>query len=193
MKGAPPLFSCQLLGKMVIVVIIAFLVGFPVFHVYPNRAQGADPTYSVAIIDYSFQPLHINITTGTMVVWTYASTGRDYHTVTSNPGTNKTQGGMPLLNSGSLSPGQSFTYTFNQPGYYPYQCSFHPTLMNGWVNVTGSPITPPPSQNPQPNNSLIIVGVGVVAAVIVATVVLFVSRRNRKTSVAPAPTQKANP
>jgi plastocyanin len=171
------------------------LIIAPAIQFSPRLAQGASPTYSVAIIDYAFQPLHINIMTGTTVVWTYASSWKDFHTVTSDPGTNKTQGGTALLNSGSLSPGQSFSYTFNQPGYYPYQCSFHPTLasMNGWVNVTGPPVTPPSSQNPQPNYILITVIGAVVGAVIIAAIALFVRRERRRTSGAPASTQKAKP
>jgi len=181
-----------LIREIVITIILVAFVIAPALQLFPRIVQGADPTYSVTIVDYSFQPLHINITTGTTVMWTYASSGKDYHTVTSNPGTNKTQAGTPLLNSGSLSPRQSFSYTFNEPGYYPYQCSFHPALMNGWVNVTGAPVTPPASQNPQSNYVLITVVAGVVAAVIVATVVLFVRRKKRQTPIAPTSTQNAN-
>ncbi len=148
----------------------------------PVHASGS--TYSVSIIDYAFQPLHVNITTGTTVIWTYTNSGKDFHTVTSDPGTNRTQGGAPLINSGTINPGQSFSYTFNEPGYYPYQCSFHPALMNGWVNVTGSPVTPPTSQISPPMYTLITV-VGVVVAVIVATVVLFVRRKKRQIPIAP--------
>ena len=169
--------------QLIVTAILVALIIAPALQLFPRIVQGADPTYSVAIVDYDFQPLHINITTGTTVVWTYATSGKDYHTVTSNPGTNKTQGGTPLLNSGSLSPGQTFSYIFNEPGYYPYQCSFHPALMNGWVNVTGSPVTPPTSQISPPMYTLITV-VGVVAAVIVATAVLFVRRKKRQTPIA---------
>ena len=180
-KGAPPLFSRRWLSKTVIVVIIAALVIIPVFQLYPNRAQGANPTYSVTIVDYGFQPSKINITTGTMVVWTYVSSGKDYHTVTSDPGTNTTQSGTPLLNSGTMSPGQTFSYTFDRPGHYPYQCSFHPTIMNAWVNVTGSPVTPSPSQTP-PDYSIVGIAGGIVGVVVLATVALFF-RKKRRTSV----------
>jgi plastocyanin len=163
--------------------LILVLVGTPTFQFYPPLVKAVDPTYSVTIIDYAFQPLHINITTGTTVVWTYTDTGKDLHTVTSDPGTNKTQSGAPLLNSGSLSPGQGFSYVFNQPGHYPYQCSYHPNLMNGWVNVTGAPVGPTNSQNPQTDYTLLYVAVGVAAVAIVGTLVLFV-RKNRKASPA---------
>jgi hypothetical protein len=54
--------------------------------------------------------------------------------------------------------------------------------MNGWVNVTGAAVTPPPSQNPQPNYTLITVVAGTIAAAIVATIALFVKRKKRRTS-----------
>ena len=187
MKGAPPLFSRRWLSKTVIMVIIAALVIIPVFQLYPNRAQGANPTYSVTIVDYGFQPAKVNITTGTTVLWTYVSTGKDYHTVTSDPGTNKTQSGTPLLNSGTLSPGQSFSYTFDQPGYYPYLCSFH-AFMTAWVNVTGSPVTPPPAMQSPLDYTLIGIVGGVVGVAVVGTVAVFL-RKKRRTSVAPTSAQ----
>ena|SRR5690242_1492103 len=176
--------------QILLTVALALLITSPAFQSSPRLVVGTSSTYAVAVIDYNFQPLHINITTGTTVVWTYASNGRDYHTVTSNPNTNKTQG-SPLLNSGSLSPGQSFSYTFNQPGYYPYQCSFHPTIMNGWVNVTGAPITPPTSQNPQPDYALIASVAGVVVLAIVATLVFIIRRKKRISPTASTSTESA--
>ena len=194
-KGARPPFSQYWIRKIITTIALIALIITPALQFSPHLIQGASQTYAVAIVDYAFQPLHINITTGTTVVWTYASNGKTIHTVTSDPGTNQTQGGTALLNSGSLNPGQSFSYTFNQPGFYPYQCAVHPTIatMNGWVNVTGAPVTPPPAQNPQPNYSIIAVGGAIVAVVAAATLALFVRRKKRRTSVAPASIQNAEP
>lgn len=191
MIGAQPPFFRHSILLVLILIIFAGLSWLTPLRVSLAPVHAGGSTYSVSIIDYAFQPLHVNITTGTTVIWTYTNNGKDFHTVTSDPGTNRTQGGTPLINSGTINPGQSFSYTFNEPGYYPYQCSFHPTLMNGWVNVTGSPVAPPTSQSPQPDYTVVIGIVGV-AFVIVATLVLFVSRRNRKSSVAPAPTHSVN-
>jgi plastocyanin len=179
-----------LISEIIIAVLLVAITIAPVIQFSPHIVRGADPTYSVAVVDYAFQPLHINITTGTTVVWTYASNWKDFHTVTSTPGTNRTQGGTPLLYSGSLSPGQSFSYTFDQPGYYPYQCSFHPTLanMNGWISVTGAPVTRPPSQNPQPDYTLITVVGALATAVIAATLALIVRRKKRRALVTPTST-----
>ncbi len=142
---------------------------------------------NVAIIDNEFLPKHINVTTGTTVIWTYASNWSSLHTVTSVG--NTTQGGSPLLNSGSLSPGHNYSYIFYQPGLYTYQCAYHFTsiyMSNAWVNVTGSPVTPPTSAN-SPNYTLI-GATGTIAALIVTTLALFV-RRRRKISVVPTSTQ----
>ncbi len=50
------------------------------------------------------------------------------HTVTSTAS-------PPAFNSGIINPGATFTYTFTQPGTYPYICTLHPTWMNGTVIV----------------------------------------------------------
>ena len=194
-KGAQPSFSQHWIRKIIVTITLVAIVIVPALQFSPRLIQGASQTYAVAIVDYAFQTLYINITTGTKVVWTYASNGRTIHTVTSDPGTNKTQGGTALLNSGSLYPGQSFSYTFNQPGFYPYQCAVHPTIpaMNGWVNVTGAPVTLPPTQNPQPNYFIPAVGAAILAAIVVATLALFVKMKKRRTSVAPTSTQNAEP
>ncbi len=148
--------------------------------VIPIFASGSS-RFDVTIIDYAFQPLHINITTGTTVVWTYVTSGSDVHTVTSR---NNTQAG-PVFNSGTIHPGQTFTYTFYQPGYYPYFCGFHLTirLMNSaWANVTGPAITPPSTNQPRSSNEslFIIAGFGTAVVVVAAIAGIMVRRRKRK-------------
>jgi plastocyanin len=135
------------------------------------------------IVDYAYQPQHINVTTGTQVTWTYASNGNNVHTVTSSPQTNTTQGGTPLISSGPLNPGQSFTFTFYKHGFYPIQCYLHPTIpaMNGWVNVTGTDLQPPLVSAPSSDITLYII-VGIVAgALVIVSVVLFLRRRTHET------------
>ncbi len=193
MRGAQPPFFRYSMLLVLILSMFAGLSWLTLLQVSLAPVHASGSTYSVSIIDYAFQPLHVNITTGTTVIWTYTNSGKDFHTVTSDPGTNRTQGGPPLINSGTINPGQSFSYTFNQPGYYPYQCSFHPALMNGWVNVTGAPVTPPASQNPQPNYILITLVALVAAPVILATVGLLIKRQKGRTSAAPTSTQNAKP
>jgi len=149
--------------------IFVLLVGFmflQTIHFSPPVANASGSTYAVGIVDDAFEPLHINVTTGT--------------TVTSPYGTNQTQTGTPLINSGQLSPGQSFSYTFDQPGYFPYQCQVHPTIpkMNGWVMVTGNPVTPP-STNNGPGNSWLLPAVIVALAGTLAIVTWTLVRHGR--------------
>jgi plastocyanin len=66
-------------------------------------------TVNVYLQDYGFHPERLTIKAGTTVTWI----NRDpvFHTVTSD--TNVFQSGM-------LAVGQAYSYTFDQPGTYPY-------------------------------------------------------------------------
>lgn len=140
---------------------------------------------SVSIVDYAFQPHHVNITTGVTVVWTYDPTGSSHHTVTSEQNTNKTQSGTPLLNSGQLNPGQSYSFTFYRPGFYPYYCGFHPDVMkNAWVNVTGPPMAPPVGPA-YVNVPLLILGLGV-GLIVMFVVGVFFYRRRKSAKLPPS-------
>src|SRR2546428_12951408 len=186
-NGARPLFL-----KTFTLLILVFALSH-LIHTASISANASGQA-NVAIIDNAFLPKHINVTTGTTVIWTYASNWSSLHTVTSVG--NTTQGGSPLLNSGTLHPGQGYSYTFYQPGLYTYQCSYHfttPTMSNAWVNVTGSPVIPPASQNPQPNYTFFAVVAGVVAAVIATTVAVYVRRKKRGIFIAPSSTHNAKP
>ena len=62
-----------------------------------------------------FNPSSITISAGTTIIWTNKE--NTIHTVTSdNSGT---------FNSGDLSQGKTFSYTFSLPGTYPYHCIHH--------------------------------------------------------------------
>lgn len=60
------------------------------------------------------------------------------HTVTAV----NTTGGNPIFNSGNMPAGSAFTYTFTTPGYYPYDCAYHP-WMTGSVRVLAGSGSPP--------------------------------------------------
>ncbi|HYI21482.1 MAG TPA: copper-containing nitrite reductase [Candidatus Limnocylindrales bacterium] len=66
--------------------------------------------------DYSVNELMITL--GTTVTWTNNDTGM-VHTVTAVDGS---------FDSAILQPGQSFSYTFNDPGDFEYFCSPHPWM-----------------------------------------------------------------
>jgi plastocyanin len=87
-------------------------------------------TAPVTIVDFAFQPLVVTINVGDQVTWT--NTGGSFHTSTSDTG---------VWDSGTLTPSQSFSFTFNAPGSFLYHCSVHP-FMTGTVDVQAATSTP---------------------------------------------------
>jgi plastocyanin len=62
---------------------------------------------------------------GTQVTWKNEDTVA--HTVTSDSG---------AFDSGNILPGQSWSYTFSQPGKFPYYCTLHgKQMMSGTIEV----------------------------------------------------------
>ena len=81
---------------------------------------------TVTIQNASFVPASMNVTVGTTVMWiNKANATQD---VVSDNG---------LFNSGNLSNGMSYNYTFNQSGTYPYHSSINPS-MTGTIIVSSS-------------------------------------------------------
>ncbi len=78
----------------------------------------------VAMQNFAFQPATIQVKAGTAVTWTNQDSAS--HTVTFRNG---------MKDSGMLRQGQSFSYTFTQPGTYAYYCAYHAN-MAGDVIVT---------------------------------------------------------
>ena len=74
----------------------------------------------------SFNPNPVEVKVGETVTWINDDSGR--HTVTSKDG---------VFNSELMGRGQSFSYTFDKAGEYPYSCSPHPNMV-GTVVVTES-------------------------------------------------------
>lgn len=75
----------------------------------------------------SFSPNPVEVKVGETVTWINDDSSR--HTVTS-----KDDG---IFDSGMMGKGQSFSYTFDKAGEYPYFCSPHPSMV-GTVVVTES-------------------------------------------------------
>jgi plastocyanin len=88
---------------------------------YANVYQPEPKT--VDIQNFAFVPETIVVQTGTTVRWTNQDAAP--HTVTSNTG---------LFDSGTLQNGETFEFTFDQPGRYAYFCAIHP-FMTGRVIV----------------------------------------------------------
>jgi len=74
---------------------------------------------------YFFSPANFTAKVGQTVTWVNHNSGP--HTVTSNTG---------VFDSGSISSGAAFSFTFTQAGIYPYHCSYH-SWMSGLIVVKG--------------------------------------------------------
>jgi plastocyanin len=74
----------------------------------------------------SFSPNPVEVEVDETVTWINDDSGR--HTVTSKDG---------VFDSGIMGKGQSFSFTFDKAGQYPYFCSPHPGMV-GTVVVTES-------------------------------------------------------
>lgn len=90
-------------------------------------------TNAVKLVDYSFTPGRITVTTGTKVVFT--NEGKQIHNASSADA-----GGW---DTGMLRSGQSASVTFNRPGTYSYACLPH-SFMIGQIVVTGTAIDSAP-------------------------------------------------
>ena len=91
----------------------------------PPPAPAAVPaTISASIADFAFSPNQLTVKAGTKVMWTNSDAAT--HTVTSDDG---------VFESGSLSSGKTFSFTFSAPGSFSYHCGPHPS-MRATVTVT---------------------------------------------------------
>jgi plastocyanin len=86
-------------------------------------AMNTNNPNSVSIKNMAFSPGSLTVATGTTVTWT--NNDGITHTVTADDGS---------FNSGNLTPGMSFTHTFNAAGTVSYHCNIHP-MMTGSVAV----------------------------------------------------------
>ena len=94
----------------------------------PAAGAQDQQSISVNVQNFAFDPPNIVVAPGTTVTWVNAD--RAPHTVTATDPAG-------AFDSGTLRPGQSFSFTFTQPGTtYAYYCAIHPS-MTGTVTVTG--------------------------------------------------------
>jgi plastocyanin len=138
-------FSKRVLYTCITVVI---LLGLAIAFTHSNVASAAgysgDPVSvhvtivlgsgsNTSSLGYSPDVVHVVIGINNTVVWTNNDTVP--HTVTSVAG--GIPSGAQAFNSGNLNPGQSWNYTFTQPGTYEYHCIYH-FWMKGTVIVESS-------------------------------------------------------
>jgi plastocyanin len=104
------------IGSVLGILLFAFVI--------PVSTQAA--TYNVSITDSGYIPQNITVQPGDTVVW--LNSGNTQHTVTSDNN---------MFNSGILSPGSTYSYTFSSVGTNQYYCTLHPTTMRGMVSLAG--------------------------------------------------------
>ena len=91
-------------------------------HMAMPTSQAAMPAAGpnqVIINNFAFGPTTLTVKRGTTVTW--LNRDGDAHTVTA-------VGAKPLFSSNPLDTGDSFSFTFDQPGTYAYFCKIHPTM-----------------------------------------------------------------
>jgi plastocyanin len=98
---------------------------------------------TVSIMNFAFNPPSTTVHVGDTVTWTN-NDSFIAHTTTSS---------AALWDSGALSTGQGFSFTFTSPGTFAYHCNIHP-FMAGTITVLDSgatsTFTPTPTATPQP-------------------------------------------
>ena len=89
----------------------------------PTPAPAPADAVPVTIRDFAFDPPTVQIRTGQAVAWT----NKDPipHTATADD---------KAFDSGNLNTDQSYSFTFDKPGTFPYICTYHP-YMKGTVTV----------------------------------------------------------
>jgi plastocyanin len=101
-----------------------------------SPGTGGGPVGSVIVGDIFFQSCHNGtkpaqdtVAVGQMVTWTWTNTGSTSHSVLSTSSPSFTSSDILTGN------GQTYTFTFTQPGTYHYSCAVHGSLMTGVVVV----------------------------------------------------------
>jgi plastocyanin len=102
------------------------------------KAQVIDTdTVLVRMQDFTFDPDIVRIDTNTTVTWLHDESEDNadvLHTVISFDPEDPDASG-DIFESDVMSLGETFSYTFNTPGVYYYNCSLYPIIMTGKVCV----------------------------------------------------------
>jgi plastocyanin len=109
-----------------------------------NTVAAAAEMTTVTIVDtprpqpkWGFAPGSRRIQPGTWVTW--SNDGQDPHTVTANDGS---------FDSGNLDPSEGFSWFFDQPGTFAYECAVHPWMTGKIVVGDGAPVVADPTPSP---------------------------------------------
>jgi plastocyanin len=82
----------------------------------PTPTTAASSGNSVSIKNFSFSPKSLTVKVGTKITWT--NNDSITHTVTADQG----------AFDSTLVSGNTFSFTFTNPGTYAYHCSIHPSM-----------------------------------------------------------------
>jgi plastocyanin len=101
-----------------------------------SDAPPAEPT-TVTMKLVAYQPEKLTVDAGTKVTWKQTDPGA--HTVTSGTveqgGAGVTQQPDDRFDSGNIATGDTYEFTFDEAGAYPYFCRLHPATMRGEIQV----------------------------------------------------------
>lgn len=111
------------------------LVAFAVLVLPVPRAAAAsgEGSRAVEMLDNVFAPRIVRVPVGGEVEWT--NDGRSPHNVIADDG---------AFASGTLEPGESFAFTFEEAGAFPFYCSLHGTAGAGMIGLVMVGDTPLP-------------------------------------------------
>ncbi|MBF0614975.1 MAG: plastocyanin [Magnetococcales bacterium] len=115
------------------VTMALLLTLFPMFPIASASAStsasaSAAPTEATVTIEkMTFHPNSLTIPTGTTVTWKNNENGATYHAIASDQ--------PELFQSPDFFPGETWKFTFTQPGTYPYHCTPHANRMKGTIIV----------------------------------------------------------
>jgi plastocyanin len=97
----------------------------------------SDDAINVVMELVAFKPETLTVDAGSKVIWQQKDAGA--HTVTSGTveqgGAGVTQQPDNQFDSGEISKGDTFEFTFSKAGTYPYFCRLHPATMRGEIQV----------------------------------------------------------
>lgn len=116
------------------------VAGLLLFLNVPLAGPASAATQVVMMQDYAYSPASLTVRVGDTVTWMQHDEAPHDVVTTSAP---------VAFRSPRLSAGQSWSYTFRQPGTYAYYCSVHPD-MRASVTVLAAPTTaaPKPASTP---------------------------------------------
>lgn len=94
----------------------------------PTASAAETPATSttVSIQNFAFVPATLTVKAGTKVTWT--NNDSTVHDVTSADGPAVDAATTSLFASGILDQGDSFSFTFTEPGTYYYVCTIHASM-----------------------------------------------------------------